>query len=127
MKHALIAIAAIASLPVTAKADIRSNCFNEWKNNYKMVEYCIQTQTQALSSLQNTPSSPIKSRCLGEWGENYRMVNYCIERQSGAASRLGVMGEYSKGQSSTPAGIKEQKGQQGCRNFIIANGVKHCM
>ena len=116
-------------MPLEAKANIRNNCFQKWKNNYEMVEYCIKEQTEALSVLRRSPSTPIKNRCMGKWKENYEMVNYCIKEQSGAARRLGVTGEFSGGNASPSASpSRPQRAPSGnCSSWIVANGVKHCM
>jgi hypothetical protein len=116
MKSTLIALFAVISIPNAANADIRSECFQKWNTDYRMVEYCISQQTEARSKLQRTPSTPIKSRCIDKWNQDYRMVNYCIEQQSGSANRLGVTS------SGPPAGSSAQNMAFGAPSGALVNG-----
>ena len=67
---------------------IETRCHQEWKDDYRMVEYCIKTQREALGNL-NKYSGPILERCKREWGDDYRMVEYCTKEQIEAKQRLG--------------------------------------
>ena len=51
MKRLLLPLLAALALPTVANADIRSYCFNEWGENYEMVEYCMKQQTAALQRI----------------------------------------------------------------------------
>jgi hypothetical protein len=129
MKSTLIALFAVISIPNAANADIRSNCFKQWNTNYRMVEFCIEQQTEALSKLQRTSSSPIMSRCRDQWNENYRMINFCIEQQSDSANRLGVTREYSVQPMLTGGARSGSKSHDYVRSgggCITANNVTHC-
>ena len=70
------------------KADIRSNCFAEWGEDYSMVEWCINEQSNAERNIYNLPDNNIKNNCFREWGEDYAMVEWCIKEQSGALQRI---------------------------------------
>ena len=72
---------------------IRSNCIQKWNQNYPMIEWCINEQSNALYNVRRIPNSSIKSRCLSKWGENYTMVEWCYAEQSGARRRLGISDE----------------------------------
>ncbi|KGG12707.1 MULTISPECIES: hypothetical protein [Prochlorococcus] len=74
--------------PESINADIRSNCFKEWGDDYSMVEFCIEEQTKARNNVYRSPGNNIKNNCLNEWGDDYSMVEFCIEEQSGALKRL---------------------------------------
>ena len=129
MKSTLIALFAVISIPNAANADIRSECFQKWNTDYRMVEYCISQQTEARSKLQRTPSTPIKSRCIDKWNQDYRMVNFCIEQQSVSANRLGVTREYSVQPMLTGGAHSGSKSHDYVRSgggCITANNVTHC-
>lgn len=117
---------ALLITPPEAKANIRNNCFQKWKTDYEMVEYCIEQQNEALSKLRRIPNSGIKSRCTNKWGQDYEMVVYCIEEQSGAAGRLGVTRERTTSPSQPTRSIPTPS-RGGCSNFIISNGEKICI
>lgn len=69
---------------------IKSSCEREWKDDYRMVEYCIKQQTEAWSNLRGWSGS-IKDKCAKEWGTDYRMVEYCTKKQSEAKGNLDSM------------------------------------
>ena len=120
-----IFLALLATTP-EARANIRNNCFQKWKTDYEMVEYCIEEQSTALSKLRRIPNSGIKSRCSSKWGQDYEMVVYCIEEQSGAAGRLGVTRERTSSPSQ-PSRSAPTPSRGGCSSFIISNGEKICI
>ncbi|MDX8499866.1 hypothetical protein RFM99_15715 [Mesorhizobium sp. VK4C] len=89
--------------PEPAKADsviseIRANCSAEWQGDYRMQEYCINQQLEALRAIKPVVDSPtpidreILGKCVNEWrkpvGYDYRMVKYCYEQQISAYRRL---------------------------------------
>ena len=93
---------------------IRSNCIEEWKTNYRMIEYCIKKQSNAYSEVNRIPNNQIKESCSKEWGENYRMIKYCYEKQSGAKERLG-MDSDSPSRNYQPSGSSvPERGGSGC-------------
>ena len=51
MKRLLLPLVASLALPNAVNADIRSYCFNEWGENYEMVEYCMKQQSAALQRI----------------------------------------------------------------------------
>ena len=51
MKRLLLPLLAALALTTAVKADIRSYCFNEWGENYEMVEYCMKQQSEALQRI----------------------------------------------------------------------------
>ena len=75
--------------PEPINADIRSNCFDEWGDDYSMVEWCIDNQTNAQNNVYRSPNNNIKENCFREWGDDYSMVEWCIENQTAALERLG--------------------------------------
>ena len=88
MKRILLPLLAAIALPTTAvNADIRSYCFNEWGEDYSMVEYCIKTQSSAGLNIYRAPDSNIKNNCLREWGEDYVMVELLYERTIGSSTK----------------------------------------
>ena len=89
MKSLLLPLIAAIVFPTAANADIRSNCFSKWGEDYEMVEYCIKNQSNAASNINNAPNTNIKNNCLRKWGEDYEMVEYCMNQQSGALQRIG--------------------------------------
>ena len=117
---------ALLATPPEANANIRNNCFKEWKTEYDMVEYCIQQQNEALSKLRRIPNSGIKSRCSSEWGQEYDMVVSCIEQQTGAAGRLGVTRERTSSPTQ-PSRSTPTPSRGGCSNYIVSNGEKICI
>ncbi|RVD64210.1 hypothetical protein [Mesorhizobium sp. M7A.F.Ca.ET.027.03.2.1] len=89
--------------PEPAKTDstmseIRTNCAAEWQGDYRMQEYCINQQTEALQAMKPVADSAtpvereILGKCANEWrkpvGFDYRMVKYCYEKQIEAYRRL---------------------------------------
>lgn len=82
-----------------AKA-VRDTCNEEWGADYAMVEYCINTQFEAMDavraiheSVENQPVlMDILQTCYREWpddeGYDWRMVEYCYNRQKEAYERL---------------------------------------
>ena len=127
-KLALAALLAFSIYPLEAKANIKNNCFQKWKTEYDMVEFCIGQQTEALARLRRIPNSGIKSRCSSKWGQEYDMVVFCIEQQSGAASRLRVTEERTSGQSKPARRASSPSSSQGgCSNYIISGGKKICI
>ena len=51
MNRLLLPLLAALALPTDVNADIRSYCFNEWGENYEMVEYCMNQQLVALQRI----------------------------------------------------------------------------
>ena len=126
MKRLLLPLLAALALPTSeVNADIRSYCFNEWGENYEMVEYCMKNQSNAALNIYNSPDSNIKNNCLREWGENYEMVEYCMKQQSAALQRIGG-GTYndnnfdSRKKSNTINALP-------CTNYIIVDKKKTCL
>lgn len=76
----------------TNKSDtgIKARCKSEWKDDYRMVEFCINQQTESLNNLSRMRGS-IQDKCREEWGTDYRMVEFCTKTQSDAKSRLEKM------------------------------------
>lgn len=66
---------------------IKPNCEKEWKDDYKMVEYCIKEQSTAFHNI-SSKSGPILKKCRDEWGTDYKMVEYCTKEQTAAKNRL---------------------------------------
>ncbi len=67
---------------------IQSNCKNEWKDDYQMIEYCIKKQTAALKVVSGM-RGPILEKCRSEWLNDYQMIEYCTNKQTAAKARLG--------------------------------------
>ena len=51
MRKILIPLLAVLALPTAVNADIRSNCFKKWGEDYEMVEYCMNQQSGALQRI----------------------------------------------------------------------------
>ena len=125
IKRLALPLLAALALPTAVNADIRSYCFDEWGENYEMVEYCMKNQSNAASNIYNSPDSNIKNNCLREWGENYEMVEYCMKQQSAALQRIGG-GTYndnnfdSRKNSNTINALP-------CTNYIIVDQKKTCL
>ena len=66
---------------------IMGNCTREWGNNHRMVEYCVNKQTEAQKAIIGK-SGIIRDNCEKEWGDNYRMVDYCINKQETAKQNI---------------------------------------
>ncbi|TIV98871.1 MAG: hypothetical protein E5V85_09780 [Mesorhizobium sp.] len=79
-------------------SEIRANCSTEWRGDYRMQEYCINQQVEALRALKPVVNSStpvdreILGKCVHEWrkpvGYDYRMIKYCYEQQIEAYRRL---------------------------------------
>jgi hypothetical protein len=69
---------------------IKSDCISKWGTDYRMIDYCVNKQTEALRSVQRIPSNSIKSQCQAKWGRDYRMIDYCYRKQVEAKQRLGI-------------------------------------
>ena len=122
MKRLLLTLLAALSLPTAVNADIRSYCFNEWGENYEMVEYCMKNQSNAALNIYNSPDSNIKNNCLREWGENYEMVEYCMNQQSAALQRIGGSIDYK-----TNFDQRKNLNDLPCSNYIIVDKKKTCL
>lgn len=103
LDYALLGAELPGSEPEPAKTDsimpaIRANCAAEWPGDYRMQEYCINNQVeavQAMAPLADSSSSierEILGKCASEWrkpsGYDYRMIRYCYENQIDAYRRL---------------------------------------
>ena len=42
---------AVAAKPIDVATSIRNRCFKKWGDNFRMVEYCINLQTEAARNL----------------------------------------------------------------------------
>ena len=51
IKRLALPLLAALALPTAVNADIRSYWFNEWGENYEMVEYCMKQQSAALQRI----------------------------------------------------------------------------
>ncbi len=75
---------------------IRNDCANKWQNDFRMQEYCIQKQEDALIALKkgkpnDIPSdvfAKIRSECKSKWGNDFRMREHCEKKQCSAWRRL---------------------------------------
>ena len=65
MKSTLIALFAVISIPNAANADIRSNCFKQWNTNYRMVEFCIEQQSDSANRLGVTREYSVQPMLTG--------------------------------------------------------------
>lgn len=74
--------------PITSKQSVTEKCSREWGTDYRMVEYCIKKQNEAIRNLSGQ-SGAILEKCRNEWGDDYRMVEYCTKKQTEAKRRLG--------------------------------------
>ena len=82
------------------RADMKSQCSDEWPNDYSMQEHCNKRQIEAISMLreiyENNPEGSevhnIMNRCMHEWKDgntyDYAMVNHCTKRQIESYNRL---------------------------------------
>ena len=83
--------------------EIKTHCISEWAKDYRMQEFCIKQQTEALNSIQsesikiqnsnNEIATEILETCKKEWASQYagldwRMVRYCYKNQYAAYKRL---------------------------------------
>lgn len=83
---------------VSTRSEIRANCEAEWPGDYRMQEYCIKNQVEALQAIAPLADSSssierdIVGKCAVEWrkpiGFDYRMIKYCYEKQIEAYRRL---------------------------------------
>jgi hypothetical protein len=75
---------------------IRNDCANKWQNDFRMQEYCIQKQEDAIIALKkgkpsDIPSdvfSKIRSECKSKWENDFRMREHCEKKQCSAWRRL---------------------------------------
>lgn len=67
---------------------IRENCEKKWEDDYSMIKYCIDKQTQAKNDILSYPADNIKINCEKKWEEDYSMVKYCIEKQTKAKNSI---------------------------------------
>ena len=63
---------------------IRENCEEKWEDDYSMVKYCIEKQTNAKSNISSYSHDNIRTNCENKWGDDYSMVEYCIKKQTEA-------------------------------------------
>lgn len=101
----LCSFVAIGLLGAAAEADllgdVKSACAEKWPGNYRMQEYCIDTDLDAAIWLAETSEGladdhvvvRIMLRCMDDWEDsagrlNYRMVRYCTETQAESYRRL---------------------------------------
>ncbi len=119
MRSLLIAVFALASVawPASAQdtlAGIKSDCSQDWPNNYRMQEYCIDTQVESYNNLVNVKNRGLSSdlqsifaQCLADWksanGRNWRMVEYCFENQVESYDRLRASSGSSASSSEVQA------------------------
>ena len=122
MRKILIPLLAILALPTAVNADIRSNCFRKWGEDYEMVEYCMKNQSNAAANIMRSPDTNIKNNCLRKWGEDYEMVEYCMNQQSGALQRIG--GPFD---NKTNFDQRKNLNDLPCSNYIIVDKKKTCL
>ena len=125
MKRLLLPLLAAIALPTAVNADIRSNCFGKWGEDYEMVEYCIKNQSNAASNINRSPDSNIKNNCLRKWGEDYEMVEYCMKQQSGALQRIGGGSNYNNNFDSKRK--LNTTNELPCSNYLIVDEKKTCL
>ena len=125
MKRLLFPLLAALALPTAVNADIRSNCFGKWGEDYEMVEYCIKNQSTAASNINRSPDSNIKNNCLRKWGEDYEMVEYCMKQQSGALQRIGGGNNYNNNFDSRKN--SNTINELSCSNYLIVDKKKTCL
>ncbi len=123
MRH-LILLSIFLGLVPPVEADIRSDCFNKWGDDYRMVEYCINQQNEAGAKLHRIPNDSMKANCLSKWGSDYRMVVYCYEQQSGALQRIGGR-QVNYNKNNAKPTIK--RSNDNCESFIVLEGKKTCL
>lgn len=71
--------------------EIKENAKNEWKDNYRMVEFEIDRQVESLDEIISNIDSmgrDILDRAMEEWGNNFRMVLFEYDRQLESKKRL---------------------------------------
>ena len=125
MKRLLLPLLAAIALPTAVNADIRSNCFGKWGEDYEMVEYCIKNQSNAASNIYTAPDNNIKNNCLRKWGEDYEMVEYCMKQQSGALQRIGGGTNYDNNFDSRKK--LNTTNELPCSNYFIVDKKKTCL
>lgn len=114
-----ILLIAIILFPKIALSGIREYCEDQWPENYEMIEYCEDSQYEALkkfnqyaenlglvkdnvihASSDGSDGERIIYKCMEEWESplfdtyNYEMVVYCIEGQFDAHNRLYLKIDY---------------------------------
>lgn len=81
-------------LRASVAKNIKEAAFAKWKDNYQMVDYEIENQTEAYDTLlsYNKNYRPevknIIARAINKWKSNYAMVVYEIESQIEAKERI---------------------------------------
>src|SRR3546814_6829838 len=87
--------------------DIRVRCTEEWKTDYRMIEYCEKRQMKGLQSVlqiardetQGATRTRILMECMIAWkagdSHDWRMVEYCYNRKAAAYSRLSTILRHS--------------------------------
>ena len=79
-----------------ATSAIREFCKNKWQDNYRMQEYCINEQEEAVFELKKGKPDDIpldifrkiRSQCASKWGTNFRMREHCEKEQFSAWRRM---------------------------------------
>lgn len=77
------------SMPSDWQQTVKSKCQEEWPTDYRMQEYCVKQQTEAVSALgKSNPSDVglaafriIRGKCAEEWPRDFKMRAYCERQQ----------------------------------------------
>lgn len=90
-----------AAVSVEASVDeaIKADCKAQWPSDYRMQEFCIETQAEAnvamfkvYKSDLNQEEKGILAACLDQWetknGQDWAMVKFCYDEQHAAYTRL---------------------------------------
>lgn len=77
------------NMPSDWQQTVESKCQEEWPTDYRMQEYCVKQQTEAVSALsQSHPSDVdlaafrvVRGKCAEEWPRDFKMRAYCERQQ----------------------------------------------
>ena len=73
--------------------EILSRCKGKWKDDARMVSYCIKKQEDAKTKLKSmNTGGVIGTPCKDKWEDDYPMVVYCIDKQEKARAKLKATG-----------------------------------
>lgn len=70
-------------------SDIEEYCQADWRDDYAMLEFCIEEQEQAKSDFLQL-NGDIAKACGDEWLPDYQMALFCHDEQSAAEQRLDI-------------------------------------
>jgi len=82
------------------KNEIKGFCANKWEEDYRMQNYCIDTQTKSFvaiskiytSNLEGSEAHKILGRCMNKWKKSnfydYQMVEYCANNEIEAYNNI---------------------------------------